>query len=135
MRLDEGFINDAGYLDFTPFKTRRHGNTAQVPIVNDRQKRYLSKTFELPLPIKNHKSFRTDFNDHLKIIEAMSETTIHLTSHVGRHTMGSFLVDGDVTEKSAMVMLGVKSDRVIKTYMHLKQSKLISEANKLNNVM
>jgi len=135
MRLDEGFINDAGYLDFTPFKTRRHGNTAQVPIVNDRQKRYLSKTFELPLPAKNHKSFRTDFNDHLKIITAMSGISIHLTSHVGRHTMGSFLVDGDVTEKSAMVMLGVKSDRVIKTYMHLKQSKLISEANKLNNVM
>ena len=48
--------------------------------------------------------------------------------------MGSFLVDGGVEEKAAMSILGVKSNKVIKTYLHLKQSKLVSEANKLKNV-
>jgi hypothetical protein len=49
--------------------------------------------------------------------------------------MGSFLVDAGIETKAAMAILGVKSDRVIKGYMHLKESKLKSEANKLGGVM
>ncbi len=134
MRLDDAFINDAGQMDFIPHKTHRHGNTAQIPVVSERQQRYLQNTFCNPVPQKNAKSFRTIFNQHLKIIAHVVGININLTSHVGRHTMGAFLVDGGVQEKAAMAMLGVKSDRVIKTYLHLKQSKLIEEANKLKAI-
>jgi len=40
-----------------------------------------------------------------------------------------------VEEKAAMAMLGVKSNKVIKTYMHLKESKLRTEAMKLGNIL
>ncbi len=38
MGLEEAYFNDAGDLQFTPFKTRRHGNVAQVPILSEKQR-------------------------------------------------------------------------------------------------
>lgn len=134
MNLNEAYFNNDGDLEYIPFKTRRHGNKAQVPITADRQRNYLNHTLQLPLPETNHKSFRTTFNEHLKILAALAGIK-HLTSHMGRHTMGSLLVDANVNEKAAMAILGVKSERVIKTYTHLKKSKLRLEANKLSSVM
>lgn len=133
MILDDMSFNDAGDMELTPYKTRRHGNKAHIPISTDRQRRYMQKTLSLPLPATEAKSFRTTFNIHLKVLCAVAEIN-SFTSHAGRHTMGSFLVDAGVQEKAAMAMLGVKSDRVIKTYMHLKESKLRSEADKLKNI-
>lgn len=134
MGLDEAYFNDGGDLQFTPFKTRRHGNIAQVPIISDRQKQYLQKTMSLPLPLTDPKSFRTTFNIHLKVLAAVAGVEVQLTSHVGRHTMGSFLVDAGVEKKAAMAMLGVKRESVIETYMHLKESKLRKEAEKMKNI-
>lgn len=134
MNLDDMFFNDKGDLEFTPHKTRRHGNKAQVPIISDRQRKYLEKSLELPLPKTDPKNFRTTFNIHLKILAAAAGIKTNLTSHVGRHTMGSFLVDAGVDTKAAMAILGVKREKVIQTYMHLKESKLQQEAKKLKNV-
>jgi integrase/recombinase XerD len=134
MRLDDYFFNDAGDLEFIPHKTRRHGNTASIPITTERQRRYFALTLQHPLPDTNAKSFRTTFNIHLKILAAMAGININLTSHCGRHSMGAFLVDAGVETKPAMAMMGVKSDAVIKTYLHLKKDKLRSEADKLGNV-
>lgn len=134
MLLNDATFNDAGDLEFTPVKTQRYGNKAQVPIVSDRQKRYLAKTIEQPLPETHSNSFRTTFNIHLKILCAAAGIPA-ITSHSGRHTMGSLLVDAGVQDKSAMAMLGVKSERVIRTYMHLKESKLKTEAEKLKSIL
>lgn len=134
MNLDEMFFNDRGDLEFIPHKTRRHGNKAQVPIISDRQRFYLEKSISLPLPKTDHKNFRTTFNIHLKYLGAAAGIKTNLTSHVGRHTMGSFLVDAGVETKAAMAMLGIKREKVIQTYMHLKESKLQQEALKLKNV-
>ena len=118
-----------------PHKTRRHDNTATIPMSTDRQKRYLQTTLQNGFDnTVNPKSFRTTFNDHLKILAAMSGININLTSHVGRHTMGGFIVDAGIEDKPAMAMLGIKSTKVIKTYLHLKNDKLKSEADKLKNV-
>ncbi len=133
MLLNEALFNDAGDLEFTPYKTRRHGNKAQIPISSERQLNYLRRTLALPLPQQEAKSFRTTFNDHLNILSAMASLP-HITSHVGRHTMGSFLVDANIEKKAAMSMLGVKKETVIDTYLHLKESKLKTEAEKLKNV-
>jgi integrase/recombinase XerC len=135
MLLNDMHFNDAGDLELKPYKTRRHGNKAHIPIVNDRQRRYMQKTISLPLPITEAKNFRTTFNNHLNILAAWAKIPIHLTSHMGRHTMGSFLVDAGVEKKAAMSILGVKSEKVIETYLHLKESKLRSEADKLRNIM
>lgn len=134
MILDQYMFNDAGDLEFKPHKTIRHDNTAQIPITTERQRRYFEWSLLDRFDISNAKNFRTTFNIHLKILAAKAGVNINLTSHVGRHTMGSFLVDGGVEEKAAMSILGVKSNKVIKTYLHLKQSKLVSEANKLKSV-
>ena len=135
MNLDDAFFNDSGDLCFTPHKTIRHGNLAQVPMTTERQRRYMAKTLSLPLPQTEAKNFRTTFNIHLKILAALAGISINLTSHVGRHTMGSFLVDGNVETPAAMAMLGIKSEKVLATYKHLKQSKLRSESDKLKGVM
>ena len=135
MRLDSAFFNDAGELEFIPHKTRRHENIANVPMSTDRQRRYIKKTLSLPLPATNPKMFRTTFNIQLKVLAAMAGIKINLTSHVGRHTMGSFLVDAGVDTKAGMKILGVKGERVIQTYLHLKKSKLRSESDKLGGVM
>jgi site-specific recombinase XerD len=134
MYLNEAFFNDAGDLEFKPHKTRRHNNKAQVPIITDRQRRYLETAMQYPLPDTDHKSFRTTFNIHLKVIAAKAGIDINLTSHVGRHTMGAFLVDAGIEKPVAKAILGVKSDEVIETYLHLKQGKLKKEASKLRNV-
>lgn len=135
MKLNDGFFNDAGDLQFKPHKTRRYNNVAQIPITTDRQRRYFEQTINLPLPETDPKSFRTTFNIHLKILAAMAGINKNITSHVGRHTLGSLLVDAGVENKPAMAMLGIKSPKVLETYAKLKQSKLRDEANKLGNVM
>lgn len=134
MLLDQYMFNDAGDLEFKPHKTIRHDNTAHIPITTERQRRYFQRSLNDCFEISNAKNFRSTFNIQLKILAAKAGVKINLTSHVGRHTMGSFLVDGGVEEKAAMTILGVKSNKVIKTYLHLKQSKLKSEASKLTNV-
>jgi site-specific recombinase XerD len=134
MRLSNEFINDAGELDFTPHKTRRYGNKANIPISTERQRRYLEITLQHKFPEVDPKSFRNTFNDHLKLLAAHAGISVHLTSHVGRHTMGGFMVDADIKEKAGMAMLGLKSSDVFKNYSHLKQKKLHSEANKLKNI-
>lgn len=131
-KIDEAFFNDAGDLEFKPYKTHRHNNVATIPIVSEKQKRLINKTIAFPPPKVN--SFRTFFNGHLKLIAVKAGIEINLTSHIGRHTMGSFLVDANVDKRAAMAMLGVKSEKVIETYLHLKQYKLKQEASKLKNV-
>lgn len=135
MLLDDYFFNDAGDLQFTPQKTRRHQNTAQIPITTERQRRYFEITLANKLPTTNAKSFRTTFNIHLKILAAAAGLNINLTSHVGRHTMGAFIVDAGIETKPAMAMFGVRSKKTIETYLHLKSDKLRLEADKLENVM
>jgi integrase/recombinase XerD len=134
MRLDDYYFTEEGTLQFKPHKTLRHGNTATVPMSTDRQKRYLRITLQHQFKSVDPKSFRSTFNNHLKILAAMSGISINLTSHVGRHTMGGFIVDAGIEDKPAMAMLGIKSTKVIKTYLHLKNDKLLSEGVKLNNV-
>ena len=121
-------------MEFSPYKTRRSGNKAQVPISNDRQQRYLQITLNLSFPIKNLDYARQIFNEELVLISQMAGIGMHITSHVGRHSMGSFLVDGSIDNKAAQAILGVKSDEVLRTYMHLKKSKLVSEAEKLDRI-
>ena len=133
MNFDDLMFNDAGNLELIPHKTRRHGNKAYIPVISGRQRTYLNMALEHKLPKQDAKIFRKTFNDHLKIICAMAGIRA-VTSHAGRHTMGSFLVDAGVQEKAAMTMLGVKSEKVIRTYLHLKESKLQVEALKLKNV-
>lgn len=133
MMLDDMMFNDAGNLELIPHKTKRWGNKAHIPIVSDRQRRYMSSTLENKLPPRDAKIYRKVFNDHLKLLCVAAEIK-SVTSHAGRHTMGSFLVDAGVQEKAAMAMLGVKSEKVIKTYMHLKEKKLLSEAEKLKSI-
>jgi integrase len=135
MRLDDYYISEDGTLQFKPYKTRRHDNTATVPMSTDRQKRYLQNTLQHEFENNTDpKSFRSTFNNHLKILAALSGISINLTSHVGRHTMGGFIVDAGIEDKPAMAMLGIKSTKVIKTYLHLKNDKLKSEADKFKNV-
>lgn len=56
-------------------------------------------------------------------------------NHVGRHTMGGFIVDANIETRPAMAMLGLKSAKTLLTYEHLKQDKLKNEADKLGGVM
>lgn len=134
MLLNDAFFNDNGDLEIIPQKTKRHHNKAVIPIVSERQKRYLATTLEMPLKQTDGKQFRSTFNNRLKVLAARAGILIDITSHAGRHTMGSFLVDAGVETKAAKAILGVKSDRVIQTYLHLKESKLRTEAEKLNNI-
>lgn len=134
MLLDEYFFNDAGDLQFNPYKTRRHGNTATIPITWDRQERYFKISMQHKFSNNNAKTFRTTFNNELKVLAAHAGIKINLTSHVGRHTMGGFLVDAGVETKPAMEMMGLKSKRTIETYMHLKSDKLRTEADKLGKL-
>lgn len=93
-------------------------------------------TLQRPLPGTDPKSFRTTFNIHLKIIAAaVGIHDVNLTSHVGRHTMGGFLVDANIETRPAMAILGLKSAKTLLTYEHLKEEKLKTESLKLGNVM
>ncbi len=121
-------------LSITPHKTKRHGNTATVHLVTERQHRYYQKTMELSIPEKSKDRLYKVFNDQLQLIARLSGINKHITSHTGRHTMGSFIVDGNVDDKAAKEILGIKNSEVIRTYMHIKEQKLLSETAKLGNV-
>lgn len=133
-QLSDIIIKGSFLMEFSPHKTRRSGNRAQVPIANERQQRYLQKTLQFSFPKKSMSYTLFLFNRELRIIAQLAGINMHITSHVGRHSMGSFLVDGSIDSKAAQVILGVKSDEVMKTYLHLKETKLLSEASKLDAV-
>lgn len=121
-------------IEFTPYKTRRSDNAAQVPMINERQQRYLQRTLSYPLPEKPLNDLRDLFNAELRLLVQLAGITQHVTSHFARHTMGSFLVDSSIDTKVAKQILGVKTDEVMNTYMHLKDSKILSEGKKLDGV-
>lgn len=134
MLLEGYFFNANGDLEFIPHKTRRHYNKAVIPVTTERQRRYFQKALSHPLPATNAKSFRTTFNIHLKVLVAKAGIEKNITSHSGRHTMGGFIIDAGIEDRPAMQMLGVKSRKTIETYLHLKESKLKTEAQKMKNV-
>lgn len=133
--LNDQFLTASDFIEFRPYKTRRTDNKARIPIGNDRQKRYLQNTLSYALPEKKElNDFRSLFNTELRMIAQLAGISQPVTSHHARHTMGAFLVDGSVDNKAAKEILGVKTDEVMNTYLHLKQSKLISESKKLDGV-
>lgn len=133
--FDDMFINENNELEYVPHKTRRHQNTARLPLTSPRQARYINETLKRPLPDLQLDSYRKMFNDHLKIIAAAAHITTHITSHVGRHTMGGIIVDAGIEREPAKKILGIKSDKTLEVYKHLKADKLKKEADKLRNII
>lgn len=135
MRLNEFYFNSVGDLEFNPHKTRRHNNTATIPLRTDRQRRYFARTMRDQFPETDPKNFRTTFNHHLKVLAAAAGIRLDITSHSGRHTMGGLLVDAGVETSAKKAIMGVKSSKTLDVYSHLKQDKLNMEADKLGNIM
>lgn len=73
-----------------------------------------------------------EFNDRLKIIAGICGISKHITTHIGRHTMGFILSEMNVPKEKAMKILGHKKDSSINIYYHVTDEQVDREIQKLN---
>jgi integrase/recombinase XerD len=102
-------------------------NTNVNNIMWDRLRRIADLMREFPLKITNQK-----FNQWLKVLQSLARINTPLKSHLGRHTLGSLLVDAEVSIEQAQVILGHKDIRSTRVYYHQKPKNIDKALGKLN---
>lgn len=99
--------------------------------VNNKMHKRLQKIVNMieqyPLTISNQK-----FNQYLKFIAMQCKIPFNLSSHVGRHTMGSLLAQMEIPQDQAAIILGHKDSKSTKIYYHQTISNIDKSIDKLN---
>lgn len=97
--------------------------------LHDRLKRIIELIPQYPLKISLNY-----FNMNLKIIRGLCKIKTHVTSHIGRHTMGFFLSEKDIPKEKAQKILGHKSPRSTDIYYHVTDDQVDRAVQKLNEL-
>lgn len=71
------------------------------------------------------------YNDYLKLLKAGAGLKKNLTSHVGRHTFATMLINKDVPIESVSKALGHASIKQTQEYAHILGKKVVSDLAKL----
>jgi len=75
-----------------------------------------------------------EFNRYLKVIAAVKEIPINLTTHIGRHTLGTLLAAFNIPKEKARLILGHKSIKSTDVYYHIEKDQIDIEVEKLNAI-
>lgn len=94
-----------------------------------RLKRIIDLLPQYPLKISN-----TQFNNFLAAIAGLCRINKHLTSHIGRHTMGFILADMNIPKEKAQKILGHKKESSTDIYYHVTDDQVDREVRKLNDL-
>jgi len=94
-----------------------------------RLKRIVDIIAQYPLSLSNQK-----FNPYLKLIAMHCEIPFRLTSHVGRHTMGSMLAMMEVPPDQAALILGHRDRRSTNIYYHQHIENIDKSMDKLGGL-
>lgn len=114
--------NERIVMNYQKFNTQVNNS-----LVFDRLNRTVELTKNAPLKISNK-----DFNKWLKIIAGLAKIGIDLTSHLGRHTLGSLLAEAEVPIETAQMILGHSDIRSTKIYYHQKAKNADKAMDALN---
>lgn len=93
----------------------------------DRLRTVVDTMKDEPLKLSNQK-----FNQWLKVLAALCGIKKNLTSHIGRHTLGSLLAEMEVPVERAQLILGHRDIRSTTIYYHQKGKNIDAANEKLN---
>lgn len=119
---DDHVQNERIVMNYQKFNTQVNNS-----LVFDRLKRVVDRCKNEPLKMNNK-----DFNKWLKIIAGLAKINIDLTSHLGRHTLGSLLAEAEVPMETAKMILGHRDIRSTQIYYHQKGKNADKAMNALN---
>lgn len=120
--VDFKVINIESGIEFIEYKRKKTNNTGLLPVL--RKCKLLLLKYDYNLPILTNQFY----NRMLKEIAAVVGINKHLTSHVGRKTFATLLLNRGASIETTAKMLG-KTDikDTIKTYADVLHSKIINE--------
>lgn len=82
-----------------------------------------------PLDISNQK-----FNQYLKLVAMHCKIPFNLSSHVGRHTMGSLLAQMNIPQDQAAIIMGHRDRKSTAIYYHHHLTNIDISMDKLNSL-
>lgn len=104
-------------------------NTHVNNIMHRRLQHIVDNIHMYPLNMTNQK-----FNQYLKLIALQCNIPFNLSSHVGRHTMGSLLAQMEIPKDQAALIMGHKDQRSTNIYYHQHQGNIDKALEKLNTL-
>jgi site-specific recombinase XerD len=104
-------------------------NTTVNNILWDRLKGIIELVKLAPLKMGNKQ-----FNQWLKVIAGACKINADLTSHMGRHTLGSLLAEAEVPIEKAQLILGHRDIRSTRIYYHQKAKDIDRGMMQLNTL-
>lgn len=128
------FSKDLIYTDsfgnyFLKYNRGKNGKQATVPVQPEAMALFKKYNFELP-KISNQK-----YNDYLKLVGYSIGLKYPLTSHIGRKTCGSVLLNKGVSIFTVKTILGHSSVKTTEQcYAELNESGIIKDINKANSI-
>jgi integrase/recombinase XerD len=121
---DDHVKNERIVMNYQKFNTSVNNS-----LVFERLKHIVELTKNAPLKMSNK-----EFNRWLKVIAGACNIKINLTSHLGRHTLGSLLAEAEVPMETAQLILGHKDIRSTRIYYHQKAKTQDKAMERLNSL-
>lgn len=97
--------------------------------IHTRLQRIIDIIGNYPLNISNQK-----FNVYLKLLALHCNIPFNLSTHVGRHTMGSLLAQMEVPQDQAAIIMGHRDQRSTAIYYHQHITNIDKAMEKLNTL-
>jgi len=123
--FDEDWITEVdGYKIIS--SNRQKTDQPYITILFPEAEAILEK-YDYKLPVISNQKY----NDYLKLLKAGAEIKKNITSHVGRHTFATLLINKDVPIESVSKALGHSNIKQTEEYAHLLGKKVVSDMAKL----
>lgn len=129
MKFEQKMVTTYNHIEFLRYKRKKTGNTGLLPLLPEAKK--IIEKYEYCLP----KITNECYNRFLKELAMLCDIDINLTSHVGRKTFGSLMLNRGASMESTTKMLGKTNVREVEQiYAEVHHQRLIMEMPELRQV-
>jgi site-specific recombinase XerD len=129
MKFERCLITDFNGIEFLRYDRNKTGNTGLLPLLPEAKKILEKYNYNLP-HITNEA-----YNRFLKELALLCDIEVKLTSHVGRKTFGSLMLNRGASMESTTKMLGKTNVREVEQiYAEVHHQRLIMEMPELRQI-
>lgn len=129
MKFEPKMVTPYNNIEFLRYKRKKTGNTGLLPLLPEAKK--IIEKYEYCLP----KITNECYNRFLKELALLCDIDVKLTSHVGRKTFGSLMLNRGASMESTTKMLGKTNVREVEQiYAEVHHQRLIMEMPELRQI-
>ncbi len=129
MKFNRGLVTTYNNIEFLRYNRKKTGNTGLLPLLPEAKK--IIEKYDYNIPHITNECY----NRFLKELAMLCDIDVKLTSHVGRKTFGSLMLNRGASMESTTKMLGKTNVREVEQiYAEVHHQRLILEMPELRQI-